>query len=77
MNDIRLCKLDGCERRVLSKLRQFCCYECASMDSYKRNNKRVSDVRLEKLILKYTNVNHLKINSSELAYNEAMELIRK
>lgn len=74
MNDIITCKLDGCENRVLSKLRMFCDEQCASVDSYKRNNKRVSDVRLEKLILKYTNVNHLKINSSELAYNEAMKL---
>ncbi len=77
MNDIITCKLDGCENRVLSKLRMFCDEQCASVDSYKRNNKRVSDVRLEKLIEQYSNVNHLFSNSSIEAYKEAMELIRK
>jgi hypothetical protein len=75
MNDIKICKLDGCEKRVLSKWREFCCDTCASIDSYKRNNKRVSDERLNDLITRYTNIDHLKINSSDRAYNEAMKLI--
>ena len=71
---MKTCTRHDCNETVVSPQIEYCTEECRLIVRYREANKAVSDRRLNALIVKYTNVNHLQINSSTRAYNEAIKL---